>query len=149
MIRIPLFYGRQAGGERLIVDFSLKDAKGILGPVSAIVDTGCPFTMIFGTGLKRFRRMKIEETGTPEYMSLGATRFQKKQVSGVAFCFRDEDNNLHDCVHELLAGVHYEKGVLSREFFEMIVGLDFLKKHNAVLDLRDSEKPVLLLQVLA
>lgn len=57
--------------------------------------------------------------------------------------FRDEKQEIVELKHPVSAAVRIGKGELIVEFFDMILGLDFIEKHKVLLDV---SKPMLILQ---
>lgn len=139
----PLEIYQAYGGNRIMVPVSLKDSKGSLGFVKALLDTGAPDTMVFENLLKRFRRLRPVSFSPPRYSSLAGYHIERKTAGELSICLRNLENNLAEFKQEVSAGVNPNSQIASSNPLEMIIGLDFLLAHKAVLDLKNPLKPVL------
>ncbi|GEM_PF-4815187 len=145
MAAIPILLYNAYGGERLLVPVSLKDGEGRLGFVKALIDTGAPNTMLFENVLEKFRRLKAVGFSPPKYSTLGGANFERKTIGNITICLRDDADNVIEIEHEGQVGVSYNPQVAKSNPLEMILGLDFLIAHHAVIDLKNPAKPVLVI----
>lgn len=143
-INIPADKCKLLGGSRVSATVCLKDANGKIGLVNAIIDTGCPKSFLFEPALKRFpRRLKPTKRSPTTYVQVGPFIFEDMDLGELTLIFRDEKQEIVELKHPVSAAVRIGKGELIVEFFDMILGLDFIEKHKVLLDV---SKPMLILQ---
>ena len=126
-----------------MVPVSLRDSKGSLGYLKALLDTGAPNTMIFENLLKRFRRLKALSFPQAQYSSLAGDILERKTAGELIIGLRDSGNKFVGFKQEVSVGINPNQRVVSQNPLEMILGLDFLLSQKAVLDLKNPEKPLL------
>jgi hypothetical protein len=127
----PIF----AGGEPSpFVEFTLRCPRyRVWGAVvSALVDTGSPFT---GLTLRDIERLqlplsKLRPAGRP--IGLGGYRFVPKLLTDVELIFRDEEGKRHSLPYDSFYVLEplYPKGQWDQNLYNHpnIIGMDFLKK---------------------
>lgn len=139
LIKIKLREARIFKGTRIAVSLSFKFGSLPPTPITAIIDTGCPFSMISENTLKRTR---IHLSTLPIYDSeltyLGNIKLQLRDLKLCDLIFRDISNGLVALKQELVGGFPITKNPQT-EYPNLpnILGMDFLKKHSLSLSFNE------------
>lgn len=124
-LKIPLFQGKSLGFDRDMVIFSIKSQRIPLLFAKAVVDNGCPFTIVSEVALKQVR-INYNNYKERDPLQLGPILLRLLELGECKLIFRDENNNpvtFKQDVHIGLAG-----GIVSHEI-PSFIGKDFLDKH--------------------
>ena len=126
-IKIPLFKGKSLGFERDMVTFSVR-GKNIFLLSRGIVDTGCPFTILSESSLKR-TRINYYNKETKYVVFIGTIPLQLKELGECELTFKDEHGNPIKFKQNIHAGIPNIKGYLA-EGLPSFIGKDFLNNHT-------------------
>ena len=124
-IKIALFKAKSLGFERDMVSFSLKYKNFPALLVKAIVDTGCPFTVLSQSALSRTR---IPPGELYQVVDLGPIRLELRKLGVCELTFRSEDAKPISFKHEVYYGMPRTKERLAQEL-PSFVGKDFIDNH--------------------
>lgn len=128
MIKIPLFNSKSLGFDRDMVVFSIN--YGSLPPffAKAIIDTGCPFTIISESTIKK-TRIPYSTKETKYIVQLGNISLELKELGLCDLIFKDENNNPVKFKQEVFIGIPNMKGYLAQEL-PSFLGKDFLNNNS-------------------
>ncbi|MBI4149232.1 hypothetical protein HY491_02190 [Candidatus Woesearchaeota archaeon] len=126
-IKIPLFKAKSLGFERDMVTFFVQyGAFRVI--TSAIVDTGCPFTILNENSVKRSRIPYHDQSDSGPVL-IGNIQLQLKELGVCKLYFRDEKNQLTTFEQMVYVGIPMVKGYLAQEL-PSFLGKDFLNSHS-------------------
>lgn len=128
MNKIPLFIGKSLGFDRDMIVFSVKYGNLPNFFTKAILDTGCPFTIISESTIKK-TRIPYSDKPTKFNVQLGTIPLDLKELGGCEISLRDEKNESLKFKQELFVGIPSVRGYISQEL-PSLVGKDFLNKHS-------------------
>ena len=128
MFKIPLFSGKSLGFERDMVAFSVKYENLPNFFCKGIVDTGCPFTIISESSIKRTR---IPYNCKPSKYNVqhGNINMDLIELGICEINFRDENGDVKKFEQEIYVGIPKVKGYLAQEL-PSFIGKDFLNNHS-------------------
>ena len=114
MFKIPLFSGKSLGFIRDMVTFSVKYGNLPNFFCKAIVDTGCPFTIISESSIKR-TRIPYNTKPSKYNVELGSINLELKELGICELYFRDENGEIRKFEQEIYIGIPLVKGYLAQE----------------------------------
>lgn len=126
-VKIPLFKAKSLGFERDMVTFSAQ-YKSFKVITNAIVDTGCPFTILNETSVKRSRIPYHNKTSANPVL-IGNISLQLKELGVCKLYFRDENNQIVTFEQQTYVGVPLTRGFLAQEL-PSFIGKDFLDNNS-------------------
>jgi len=128
MFKIPLFSGKSLGFERDMVTFSVKYGNLPNFFCKGIVDTGCPFTIISESSIKR-TRIHYSSKPSKYNVQLGSINMDLIELGICEINFRDENGEIKKFEQEIYVGIPKVKGYLAQEL-PSLIGKDFLNNHS-------------------
>ncbi|MAG40061.1 hypothetical protein CMI41_03775 [Candidatus Pacearchaeota archaeon] len=128
MFKIPLFSGKSLGFDRDMVTFSVKYGSLSSFFCKAIVDTGCPFTIISESSIKR-TRIPYSSKPSKYNVQIGNISMDLIELGVCEINFRDENGNTKTFEQEIYVGIPRVKGYLAQEL-PSFIGKDFLNNHS-------------------
>jgi|SRR3989344_495384 len=129
MVKIPLFKGNRLGFERSLVTLSIKYGNLPSFFAEALVDTGCPFTVISESKMKKTRIPYSDKPTSYSNVQVGNIIMELKDLGVCEISFRDENNKIVKINQQIFVGVPITKGYLSQEL-PSFLGQDILKNHH-------------------
>src|SRR3989344_925826 len=128
MFKIPLFSGKSLGFDRDMVTFSVKCGSLPNLFCKGIVDTGCPFTIISESSIKR---TGISYCSKPSKynVQLGNINMDLIELGVCEINFRDKNGDIKKFEQEIYVGIPKVKGYLAQEL-PSFIGKDFLNNHS-------------------
>ncbi len=128
MIKIPLFNSKSLGFDRDMVVFSVKYSSLPEFFAKAIIDTGCPFTIISENVIKR-TRISYSSKETKYVVQLGNISLELKELGLCDLNFKDENSNPVKFQQDIYIGIPVIKGFLAQEL-PSFIGKDFLNNNS-------------------
>ena len=128
MFKIPLFSGKSLGFERDMVTFSVKYGNFPNLFCKGIVDTGCPFTIISESSIKR-TRIPYNSKPSKYNVQLGNINMELRELGICEINFRDEKGDINKFEQDVYVGIPLVKGYLAQEL-PSFIGKDFLNNHS-------------------
>lgn len=129
------------GGDRNAVPICIEDKGRPLGFVLAVIDNGCPITALFPPALKRMRvRIPDDAKKAIKPLILGGLEFDVYPIGEKNIVFRDAERKQVKLSAQFNAAILRDKRKqFVSEFFDMLIGLDFLTQHKLNLDFAKPE----------
>ena len=124
MTKIPLFMGKSLGFDRYMVSMSVKYCNLPCFFTKAIVDTGCPYTIISESTLKK-TRIPYNDKLFKCQVQLGNIPLELKELGICELQFRDENGNIIKFKQEIYVGIPIMKGYLAQEL-PSFIGKDLM-----------------------
>lgn len=129
MAKIPLFKGSRLGFERSLVTLSIKYGSLPNFFAEALVDTGCPFTVISESKIKKTRIPYSDKPISYSNVQVGNIMMELRDLGICEISMRDENNNMIKINQQIFVGVPLIEGYLSQEL-PSFLGQDILKNHH-------------------
>lgn len=128
MPKILLFKGKSLGFDRDMVTFSVRYGNLPNFFCKAIVDTGCPYTIISENTIKKTRISYCSKSIKCD-VQLGNIAMELRELGICELSFRDEDGNIHKFQQEVYIGIPTVKCYLAQEL-PSFIGKDLLNNHS-------------------
>ena len=142
MFKIPLFTAKSLGFDRDMAAFSVKYGNLPNFLCKAVVDTGCPFTIISEVSIKR-TRIPYNAKPSKYHVQLGNINMELKELGVCELNFRDENGDIRIFDQEVYVGIPVVKGYLAQEL-PSFIGKDFLNSHSLSIINKKEENSYLL-----
>lgn len=126
-VRIPLFKAKALGFERDMVTFSVKGKSIPFLIATAVIDTGCPYTILSESALKRTTR-SYNNRETECVVNIGPIPVELKKLDVCQLSFNDDAKNPVFFEQNVYVGLPKIKGYLAQEL-PSFIGKDFLDGH--------------------
>lgn len=109
----------------------------------AIVDTGCPFTIISESSIKKTRIPYNSKKSFKYNVQIGNISMELKELGMCEINFRDDENKTKAFEQELYVGIPLTRGYLSQEL-PSFIGKDCLDKHSiSIINKKDGKNYLL------
>ena len=125
--KIPLFRAKSLGFERDMITFFVQ-YKNFRVITTAVVDTGCPFTILSENSLKR-SRIPYHSQKVVDPVLIGNIQLQLRDLGVCKLIFKEESGQTIEFDQDVYAGIPIVKGYLAQEL-PSFIGKNFLNNHS-------------------